>query len=30
LAELERGGDPSISKLSLANSQIQKLAASAP
>jgi glutamate dehydrogenase len=30
MTELERGGEPSISKLSLANSQIQKLAASSP
>jgi glutamate dehydrogenase len=29
LAELERGGDPTIAKLALANSQIQKLAATA-
>jgi glutamate dehydrogenase len=29
VAELERSGDPSISKLALANSQIQKLAAPA-
>ena len=27
LGQLERGGDPSIAKLSLANSQIQKMAA---
>ena len=27
LAQLERGGEPSIAKLSLANSQIQKMAA---
>jgi glutamate dehydrogenase len=29
LAQLERGGEPSIAKLSLANSQIQKMAAAA-
>ena len=30
LAELEKGGQPSVAKLSLANSQIQKIAAAAP